>query len=153
LLKSYGVIDTFAWRLQGRKRVTGTLPALIPRPARVAQDLALGLQLQAEIDREGLTYRELAKRHGWSRMKVCRLLPLARLAPEIQAEVAGLTSTVASEPLDRDTLLWVAEAGDWNAQRIRFDALAQAWRTLGALSHFPSVRDTSRAGASRTICR
>ena len=102
----------------------------MPRPARVAQELALALQLQAEIDNEGLTYRQLAERHGWSRMKACQLLPLARLAPDIQAEVAGLTTTVAGEPIDRDTLVWIAEARDAAAQRERFDALAGTWRML-----------------------
>ena len=92
--------------------------------------MALAVQLQAEIDNEGLTYRELAERHGWSRMKACRLLPLARLAPAIQAEVAALTTTVAGEPIDRDTLIWIAEAPDWAAQRDRFDALACTWRML-----------------------
>lgn len=103
---------------------------MVPRPARVAEDLALALQLQAEIDGEGLTYRELAERHGWSRMKVCRLLPLTRLAPDIQSEVAALTTTVAAEPIDRDTLLWIAEAPDWAAQQQRFDKLARTWRML-----------------------
>ena len=96
----------------------------------MAQELALALQLQAEIDNEGLTYRQLAERHGWSRMKACQLLPVARLAPDIQAEVAGLTTTVAGEPIDRDTLVWIAEARDAAAQRERFDALARTWRML-----------------------
>jgi hypothetical protein len=106
------------------------LEPLVPRPVRVAQELALALELQAEIDNEGMTYRELAERHGWSRMKACRLLPLARLAPDIQAEVAALTTTVASEPIDRDTLMWVAETSDWTSQRERFDALKRTWRML-----------------------
>jgi hypothetical protein len=125
-----GILDVFHCRLRGRELALGTLDPVIPRPARVALDLALALQLQSEIDREGLTYRELAERHGWSRMKACRLLPLVRLAPVIQAEVAGLTTTVAGEPIDRDTLLWIADAPDWAAQRERFDALATAWRML-----------------------
>lgn len=115
---------------RGRDLVLGVLEPLVPRPARVAQELALALQLQAEIDNEGLTYRELAERHGWSRMKACRLLPLSRLAPDIQAEVAALTTTVAGEPIDRDTLVWIAEARDCAGQRQRFDALARAWRML-----------------------
>jgi hypothetical protein len=96
----------------------------------VAQELALALQLQAEIDNEGLTHRELAERHGWSRMKACRLLRLIRLAPEIQAEVAALTTTVAGEPIDRDTLGWVADAPNLASQRERFDALKRTWTML-----------------------
>jgi hypothetical protein len=125
-----GILDVFSCRLQGDRLVIGRLEPLVPRPARVAQDLALAIELQAEIDNEGLTYRELAERHGWSRMKACRLLPLARLAPDIQAEVDALTTTVAGEPIDRDTLLWIAGAPSWSAQRERFDALASTWRML-----------------------
>jgi len=126
------VLDHFRFRSRGDELVLGALEPLVPQPARVAQDLALARQLQAQIDREGLSYRELAERHGWSRMKVCRLLPLARLAPDIQAEVASLTTTVAGEPIDRDTLAWVAGALTWTEQRRRFDALAQAWQTIVA---------------------
>ncbi len=63
-------------------------------------------------------------------MKACRLLPLARLAPDIQTEVATLTTTVAGEPIDRETLVWIAEARDATAQRARFNALARTWRGL-----------------------
>jgi hypothetical protein len=70
---------------------------------------------------------EPPERHGWSRTKVCRLLPLARLAPAIQAEVATLTTTVPGEPLDRETLQWIADPRDPAAQRERFDALARTW--------------------------
>jgi hypothetical protein len=63
-------------------------------------------------------------------MKACRLLPLARLAPDIQAEVAALTTIAAGEPIDRDTLVWVAEARDAACQRQRFDALPRVWRIL-----------------------
>jgi hypothetical protein len=125
-----GLLDVFQCRLQGHELVLGRLEPIVPRPARIAHDLALALQLQAEIDREGLTYRELAERHGWSRMKVCRLLPLTRLAPDIQAEVAALTTTVAGEPIDRETLQWIADARDPAAQRERFRALARTWRML-----------------------
>jgi hypothetical protein len=124
------ILDVFQCRLRGTELVLGRLEPLVPRPARVAQELVLALQLQAEIDREGFTYRELAERHSWSRMKACRLLRLAKLPPDIQAEVAALTATVAGEPIDRDTLTWIAEAPDWRTQRKRFDALTRTWRML-----------------------
>jgi hypothetical protein len=127
---AFGILDVFPFRLRGDELVLGTLEPIIPRPARVAQELALALELQAEIDREGLTYRELADRHRWSRMKACRLLPLTRLAPDIQTEVGQLTTTVAGEPIDRDTSLWIPEVPDWVAQRARFDALTRTWRAL-----------------------
>ncbi|MBN1771210.1 MAG: hypothetical protein JXB32_08125 [Deltaproteobacteria bacterium] len=91
-----------------------------PQPARVARELALALDVQAEIDRDGLTYREAARRHGCSRQRICRLLALARLAPDIQARVADLTTTTALEALTVEDLRWVAEAMDWGEQWRRF---------------------------------
>jgi hypothetical protein len=64
------MLDRFAFRSRGDELVLGVLEPLVPQSARVALDLALARQLRAEIDAEGLTYRELAERHGWSRMKV-----------------------------------------------------------------------------------
>lgn len=98
----------------------GAPPPVRPQPARVAHDLALALQIQAEIDAERLTYREVAPRHGCSRQRVCRLLTLTRLAPDIQQAVARLTTETASDPLDREALEWVAEVIDWSEQRERF---------------------------------
>lgn len=85
--------------------------------------MALALEVRAEIDRDCLTYREVARRHACSRQRICRLLALARLAPDIQAEVARMTTATASEALDRQSLEWVAEALDWSKQRERFAAL------------------------------
>jgi hypothetical protein len=80
-------------------------------------------------------------------MKACRLLPLAQLAPDIQCEVAALTTTMAGEPLDRDTLVWIAEAPDWAAQRQRFEALARTWQTLvgSTPSTSTNIRKTARS--------
>jgi hypothetical protein len=114
------LVDTFPFRSQGRGKRAGPPPPVRPQPARVARDLALALKIQAEIDREGLTYREVATRHGCSRKRVCRLLLLTRLAPEIQDRVARMTTTTASEPLDREALEWVADVMDWSEQRDRF---------------------------------
>ena len=101
----------------------GRAPGVRPQPARVARELALALEIQEEIDREGLTFRAAARRHGCSRMRICRLLGLARLAPDIQAQVADLTTTTALEALTVEDLRWVAEAMDWEEQRGRFALL------------------------------
>lgn len=97
----------------------GRAPGVRPQPARVARELALTLEIQEEIDREGLTFRAAARRHDCSRMRICRLLALARLAPDIQARVADLTTTTALEALTVEDLRWVAEAIDRGAQRRR----------------------------------
>jgi hypothetical protein len=58
---SFELVDTFPFRSQGRGKRAGPPPSR-PQPARVARDLALALEVQAEIDAEGLTYREVAPR-------------------------------------------------------------------------------------------
>jgi hypothetical protein len=72
------------------------------------------------MDKDNLTYREVGPRHGFSRATVGRLVPLVRLAPDIQDVVSRLTTTTASERIDRETLEWVAEPTDWTQQRVRF---------------------------------
>jgi hypothetical protein len=113
-------LDRFPFRSQGRGKRAGAPPAARPQPARVARDLALALRIQGEIDAEGLTFREVAPRHGCSRQRVCNLLRLTSLAPDIQQAVSRMTTETASEALDRRSLEWVAETMDWTEQRDRF---------------------------------
>ncbi len=86
----------------------------------MAKDLALARTVQEEMDRGNLTYREVGPKHGFSRATVGRLIPLVRLAPDIQEVVSRLTTTTASERIDRQTLEWVAEPLNWPEQRARF---------------------------------
>ena len=79
--------DSFSFRLQGREFVIGEPAPLVPQPAAVAKDLALARTVQEEMDRGNLTYREVGPKHGFSRATVGRLIPLVRLAPDIQEAV------------------------------------------------------------------
>ena len=88
--------DRFAYRLQGREFVIGEPTPLVPQPAAVAKDLALAQTIQSEMDANNLTYREVGPKHGFSRATVGRLVPLVRLAPDIQELVSRLTTTTAS---------------------------------------------------------
>lgn len=113
-------MDEFEFRTRGHRLLVGSPPEARPRPARVADELALALQVQEMIDREGLTQREVAPRFGCSSGRICRLLKLSRLAPDIQEQVAAMMTETVSEPLDRKGLEWVAEVLDWAEQRERF---------------------------------
>lgn len=126
----------------------GRPPAVRARPARVARELALALEIQEEIDREGLTFRDAARRRGCSRMRICRLLGLARLAPDIQAQVVDLTTTTTLEALTVDDLRWVAEAMDWGEQRKRFGCIT-ARQTEITNGHCPVRRRRRRLAAFR----
>ena len=112
--------DSFVYRLQGLDFVVGEPAPLVPQPAAVAKDLALARTIQTEMDKDNLTYREVGPKHGFSRATVGRLVPLVRLAPDIQEVVSRLTTTTASERIDRQTLEWVAEPLNWSDQRTRF---------------------------------
>jgi hypothetical protein len=131
------MFDSFPFRSQGRELRVGRPPAVRPQPARVARELALALEMQEEIDREGLTFRDAARRYGCSRMRICRLLALARLAPDIQVRVADLTTTTALEDVTVEDLRWVAEAMDWGEQRRRFE---QVVRIGGQAEPAPTAR-------------
>lgn len=139
--RNFELVDTFPFRSQGRGKRAGPPPAARPQPARVAGELALAIEVQAEIDRDGLTYREVARRHACSRQRICRLLALARLAPDIQNQVARMTTVTASETLDRQSLEWVAEALDWDEQRARVRRL---------ISRQPPDTASSRSNAARS---
>jgi hypothetical protein len=112
--------DTFSFRLHGSVVFLGPAPEPRPQPATVALDLARARKIQSEMDREQLTYREVAPRHGVSHATIGRLQALTRLAPDIQDAVARLTRTTASEAIHREDLERVAEAMDWTEQRARF---------------------------------
>jgi hypothetical protein len=119
-LPEFVLEDSFSFRLQGRDFVIGEPAPLVPQPAAVAKDLALARTIQSEMDKSNLTYREVGPKHGFSRATVGRLVPLVRLAPDIQDVVSRLTTTTASERIDRETLEWVAEPLGWPEQRVRF---------------------------------
>jgi hypothetical protein len=116
----FAVIDAFTARSQGLGWAVGEPIAAVPQPARVVGDLALAHEIQAAMDRDGLTYREVGPLYGVSRTTVGHHISLARLAPDIHRTVARLTTTIASEPIDRKKLEWVAQAKEWPEQRVRF---------------------------------
>ena len=135
----------------------GRAPGVRPKPARVARELALALEMQEEIDRGGLTFRDAGRRHDCSRMRICRLLALARLAPDIQARVADRTTTTAPEAPSVEDLRWVAEAMDWREQRRRF-----GWRLDGGgklpissdpAASWPAVRPAYHARGGHSVTR
>jgi hypothetical protein len=147
-----------------RYRPSASLPALVPQPARVVADLALAREIQATLDgaggadgdgggdgSEGLTYREAGPLYGVSRTTIGRHVSLARLATDIQKVVARLTTTTASEPIDRKKPEWVAEPVKWPEQRARFQKVmdeafgAEPAPIAKTLEHAIKLRDDIRA--------
>ncbi len=163
-LCDFAVIDAFTARSQGLGWPVGEPVPAVPQLARVAGDLALAHELQATLDggaggvgggggatAEGLTYREAGPLYGVSRTTIGRHVSLARLAPDIQKVVAGLTTTTATEPIDRKKLEWVAEPVKWPEQRARFQKVmdeafgAEPAPIARALAHAIKLRENIRA--------
>jgi hypothetical protein len=122
--REFELIDEFEFRSPGRRLMAGPPPEARPQGLRVARDLALALKIQGEMDREGLASRQVAARYRCSHVRICKLLLLTRLAPEIQDALMRMTKVTAAEPIPRKALGWVAEAADWDEQRARFATLA-----------------------------
>jgi hypothetical protein len=93
---------------------------------------------------------------GVSRTTIGRHVSLARLAPDIQKVVAQLTTTTASEPIDRKKLEWVAEPVKWPEQRARFQKVmddafgAEPAPVARTLAHAIRLRDDIRAKRTTT---
>jgi hypothetical protein len=152
----FAVIDAFPARSQGLGWAVGEPAAPVAQPARVVADLALAHEIQATLDGggdggEGLTYREACPLYGVSRTTIGRHVSLARLAPDIQKVVSRLTTTTASEPIDRKKLEWVAEPVKWPEQRARFQKLmdeafgAEPAPIARVVAHAIKLRDDIRA--------
>ncbi len=174
-LCDFAMIDAFTSRSQGTGWAIGEPIPTVPQPARVVADLALAHEIQAALDGvgardagadggggaagggggsalgEGLTYREAGPLFGVSRTTIGRHVSLARLAPDIQKVVARLTTTTASEPIDRKKLEWVAEPVKWPEQRARFQKVmdeafaAEPAPIARTLAHAIKLRDDIQA--------
>jgi hypothetical protein len=134
-------------------RRTGSAGLMLrrPQPVRVAGHLDLAHEIQGTLDSEGLTCREAGPLYGVSRTTIGRHVSLARLAPDIQKVVARLTTTTASEPIDRKKLEWVAEPVKWPEQRARFQKVmdeafgAEPAPIARVVAHAIKLRDDIRA--------
>lgn len=101
-------------------------PEPVRRPAKVARMLALAHHIQAAIDRDEVADRAtVARRLGLTRARVCQLLDLCLLAPDIQEEILGLEAVDGAEPMAERALREVFHAGCWAQQ---FEAWSDAKR-------------------------
>lgn len=60
----------------------------------------------------------VARRLGLTRARVCQLLDLCLLAPELQEALLGLEAVDGAEPMAERTLRGVVRAGSWEGQRV-----------------------------------
>jgi hypothetical protein len=101
-------------------------PALPPgRVPRVARLMALALRLE-ELVRTGqvASYRELTALGHVTRARICQILSLIHVAPDIQEALLFLPPTVRGrDPILLADLMPLAAAFDWRTQR-------RLWRKL-----------------------
>jgi hypothetical protein len=104
----------------------GMEPALrVPRSARL---MALALHIEMLV-RDGTvsSYAEVARLGHVSRARVCQILSLLQLAPDLQEELLFLSRPAyGREPLPFRQLLSIAAVLDWDEQRRRWRKLRRA---------------------------
>ncbi len=89
-----------------------------PRPARVAQMLALAHRLQDAIALgEHKDRAEAARRLGLTRARITQIMDLLLLAPDIQEQVLGLERIDGVEPLSERAIRPIAKTLAWAEQR------------------------------------
>jgi hypothetical protein len=120
----------FGQQAKGRKQLNAgpvpALPAVPGRVPRVARLMALAIRFD-QLIRTGQvqSYAELARLGHVTRARVCQIMNLLQLAPDIQEEVLFLPRTERG----RDRIqLWqlqpIAAALDWRKQRALWRRLA-----------------------------
>jgi hypothetical protein len=121
---------------KGRKQLHEA-PA-VPRPVvppgrvpRVAKLLALAHRFEGLVRRgEVADYAELARLGQVSRARICQIMSLLSLAPDVQEQVLFLPRTERGrDPIQMRHLLPIAQVADWKIQR-------QLWAAL--VNHNPS---------------
>ena len=89
-----------------------------PRPARVAQMLALAHRLQDGIAiGEYRDRADAARRLGLTRARITQIMDLLLLAPDIQEQVLGLERIDGVEPLSERAVRPIAKPLSWAEQR------------------------------------
>lgn len=107
--------------------------AWVARRARVRAFLEKGRGYRAWLDDgEGRSTKHLAEREGCSRPRICQLLVLTRLAPEIQADLDDVTLTTPT--LSEAELRKLAD----------LPAVEQVWQYMEATGALLHVRDSRK---------
>jgi hypothetical protein len=95
-----------------------------PRIPRLARLLALAHRLEALLQADVVAdYAGLARLGHVSRARICQIVCLAQLAPDIQEEILFLVAEEGRRPLQLRQVLPIAATLDWDQQR-------RLWRQL-----------------------
>src|SRR5262249_11494223 len=99
-----------------------------PRVPRIARHMALALHLEALVQSGTVSsYAAMARLGHVSRARVCQILSLLQLAPDIQEQLLFLARpTPGREPWPLRQVLAIAAVLDWHEQRRRWRKLQSA---------------------------
>jgi hypothetical protein len=125
-------------RLDASKERTGdgpAPPAMEPssRVPRIARRMALALHVEALV-RDGTvsSYADVARLGHVSRARVCQILSLLQLAPDLQEQLLFLPRPAhGRDPLPFRQVLAIAAVLDWDEQRRRWRKLQRAIQARG----------------------
>ena len=121
-----------------RRRATGTertserpappVTQSSPRVPRIARRMALALHIETLV-RSGAvsSYADVARLGHVSRARVCQILSLLQLAPDLQEQLLFLSRPAhGREPFPFRQVLAIAAVLDWDEQRRRWRKLRRA---------------------------
>jgi len=97
----------------------------------VVEFLRKALEWQALLaSGEAKNQSDIAKREGISRVRVCQVMCLLRLAPEIQQYILSMPETTRRSVITERSLRPLAHLEDVTDQKARFQKLISEGRTL-----------------------
>jgi len=99
-------------------------PPKVPRTPRVVEFLRKAIEWQTLLaSGEAKNQADIAKREGISRVRVCQVMWLLRLAPEIQQHVLSMSETIRRPAITERALRPIAQVENITEQHTRFQTL------------------------------
>ena len=96
----------------------------VPRTPQVVEFLRKAVEWQALLKSgEAKSQSDIARREGISRVRVCQIMLMLRLAPEIQQHVLSIPETIHRPAVTERALRPIARLADVTAQQTRFQEL------------------------------
>ncbi|MCP4499031.1 MAG: hypothetical protein GY822_03570 [Deltaproteobacteria bacterium] len=122
-----------------------------PRPARVAQMLALAHRLQDAIALgEHKDRADAARRFGLTRARITQVMDLLLLAPDIQEQVLELERIDGVEPLSERAIRPIAKTLSWAEQRDNWKRIQLVMRGKTGSDAPPKPADTNQSSPNPT---
>ncbi len=95
-------------------------------PARVAEWLAVAKTILGDLEAGAyLDCADAARKNQVSRARLCQLMALTFLAPDIQEELLFMEVVAGKEPLTERTLRRIGQEPHWGRQRILWQELKE----------------------------